>query len=217
VSTIKANQAARAVRPPAPAHGKAGPSRPGRRAPAGGPRAWLRRPAGLAATLAATVLLAAACGGGSPGAAASPGRLYRQALTYSHCMRAHGVPDFPDPKPGPGGTLVYPLNPPAGMLTSPGYDAAFRACLKLAVTGGRSAARYRAIALKGLQQAECMRGHGVTGYPSPATLNGGIHSPDYTTLGLDTHTRQFQAAGRACGLKNLWQMQWWWPAGSVQP
>jgi hypothetical protein len=176
------------------------------------------RIAGLAAALAATAALAAACGGSSPGPAASPGQpLYQQARTYADCMRAHGVPEFPDPRPGPEGTLVYPLNPPAGMLTSAGYDAAFRACLKLAITGGRPTARYQAIASHALRQAECMRAHGITRYPSPATIGGGIHSPDFTTLGLDTHTPQFQAAGRACGIAGLWQMQWWWPAGGVQP
>jgi hypothetical protein len=164
------------------------------------------------------VLLLAACGGGSPRPAASPGQaLYQQSLTYSRCMRSHGVPDFPILKQGHGGTLVHPLSPPAGMLTSPGYDAGFRACLTLAVNGGHHAARYRATALEGLKQAECMRAHGITGYPSPATLDGGIHVPDFTAIGLDPHTLRFQAAGRACGLGDLWQMQWWWPAGLTQP
>jgi hypothetical protein len=173
---------------------------------------------GLAVTLAGTVFLAAACGHGSPSSSASPGqRLYQQARAYTGCMRAHGVPDFPEPKPGPGGTLIYPLNPPAGMLASPGYDAAFRACLNRAVTGGRPAARYQAMALQALKFAECMHTHGITGQPSPAAINGGLHVPDYTTIGIDTHSPLFQAAGRACGLTGLWNLQWWWPAGSVQP
>ena len=177
-----------------------------------------RRAAWLALVPAGTVLLAAACGGSSPGSAASPGQeLYAQALTYSRCMRSHGVPDFPILERGPGGSLVHPLSPPPGMLTSSDYDAAFRACLKLAVTGGRDAARYRATALRGLKQAECMRGHGITGYPSPAALDGGIHVPDFTALGFDPHTLQFQVAGRACGLGDQWQALWWWPAGLVQP
>jgi hypothetical protein len=145
-------------------------------------------------------------------------RLYQRARAYTDCMRFHGVPDFPEPQPGPGSTLIYPLNPPAGMLTAPGYDMAFRACLKVAVTGGRPAAQYQATALKALQQAECMRAHGITSYPSPATLNGGIHSPDFTTLGLDTHTLQFAAAATDCRLPGgVWGALWWWPAGSVQP
>jgi hypothetical protein len=177
-----------------------------------GGQAW------LAAMSAAVVLLAAACGGGSPGPAPAGQVLYQRALNYSRCMRSHGVPDFPILKQGPGGSLVHPVSPPAGMLTAPGYDAAFRACLKLAVVGGGSHARYQAAALRGLKQAECMRAHGITGYPSPGAIDGGLHEPDAVTIGLDTHTPQFAAAAKACGMAGmLWQAQWWWPAGLSQP
>lgn len=172
-----------------------------------------RRPAAWAATVsAATMLLATACGNGSPGPAAPPSRLYQLSLTYSRCMRSHGVPDFPILKQGPRGSLVHPVSPPTGMLTAPGYDAAFRACLRLAVIDRRSRARYQAAALRGLRQAECMRGHRITRYPSPGTLDGGIHSPDLTAIGLDPHTLQFQAAAEACGMEPVWQVMWWWPA-----
>jgi hypothetical protein len=212
-TTSAGSKTADAARQP-PASGAAVQSAGRARARGPGKR---RRGAWLAVVSAGTVLLAAACGS-SPGPAASPGQaLYVQALTYSRCMRTHGVPDYPILKQGPGGTLVHPLSPPAGMLTAPGYDAAFRACLKLAVTGGRSPARYRAMALKGLKQSQCMRAHGITNYPSPATLAGGLHVPDFWTIGLDPHTLQFQAASRACGLGDPWQMQWWWPAGLTQP
>jgi hypothetical protein len=171
----------------------------------------------LAVVPAGTVLLAVACGS-SPAPAASLGQaLYARELTYSRCMRWHGVPDFPILKQGPRGSLIHPVSPPSGMLTAPGYDAAFRACLKLAVIGGGSPARYRALALKGLQQSECMRAHGITGYPSPGALDGGLHEPDFTAIGLDPHTLQFQAAGRACGMGDMWQVLWWWPAGLTGP
>jgi hypothetical protein len=63
-----------------------------------------------------------------------------------------------------------------------------------------------------------MRAHGITGYPSPGALDGGLHEPDATAIGLDTHTPQFAAAARACGMAGgLWQAQWWWPAGLSQP
>jgi hypothetical protein len=68
---------------------------------------------------AGAVLLAAACGSGSSAHAASPNRLYLQSLTYSRCMRSHGVPDFPILKQGPGGSLAHPASPPAGMLSAP--------------------------------------------------------------------------------------------------
>jgi len=73
------------------------------------------------------------------------------------------------------------------------------------------------MALKGLAQAECMRAHGITGYPSPGALDGGLHEPDATAIGLDTHTLRFQAAARACGMGLAWQAVWWWPAGLSQP
>jgi len=58
---------------------------------------------------AALALLAAGCGGspssagsgGSPAAGWSAGPT--SAVAYSHCVRGHGVPDYPDP--GGGGTL----------------------------------------------------------------------------------------------------------------
>jgi len=160
---------------------------------------------------AGTALLAAACGGGTPGAA-PPSRLYQQSLTYSRCMRSHGVPDFPILNQGPGGSLDHPASPPAGMLTAPGYDSAFLACLRLAVVGGGSRARYQAVAVHALRQAECMRAHRITNYPSPGTLDGGIHVPDFTAIGLDPHTLQFQAAAKACGIGLVWPVIWWWPA-----
>ena len=78
-------------------------------------------------------------------------------------------------------------------------------------------ARYQAIALHALKQAECMRAHGITNFPSPGAIDGGLHVPDFTAIGLDPHTLQFQAATRTCGLGDTWQMLWWWPAGLTGP
>jgi hypothetical protein len=183
---------------------------------AGGLGGWPRA-ARVVATLTGTVLLAAACGGSSPKPAA-PSRLYLQSLAYSRCMRSHGVTGFQILQQAPDGTLVHPPPPPPGMLSAPGYDAAFRACLKLAVTGARKAAQYRAAALKGLQTAECMRAHGVTDYPFPGALDGGLHNPDYTAIGFDPHTLVFQAAAKACGIGLVvWGSVWWWPAAAAHP
>ena len=48
-------------------------------------------------------------------------------------------------------------------------------------------------------------------------IDGGLHVPDFTAIGLDPHTLQFQAATRTCGLGDTWQMLWWWPAGLTGP
>src|SRR4030088_3494125 len=63
----------------------------------------------------ALVLLALAGAGCSvPGvAAAKPSPSpdpYKQALAFSQCMRAHGVPDFPDPHSMSGGVTGVEIN-----------------------------------------------------------------------------------------------------------
>jgi hypothetical protein len=76
-------------------------------------------------------------------ASARHSKLYRQARRYTNCMRTHGVADFPAARPGQHGSVVYPVNPPAGMLSGAGYDPAVRACLKLAIHG--DVPRYRTL------------------------------------------------------------------------
>jgi subtilase family serine protease len=59
-----------------------------------------RRAAALAVVSAVAVLTA--CGGSpssSGGSASTESATYRAELAYAQCMRAHGVPDFPDPNP----------------------------------------------------------------------------------------------------------------------
>ena len=54
------------------------------------------------AVMAATALLATACGdspssGASGGAPNAGGSASSQPVAYTQCMRSHGLPDFPDP------------------------------------------------------------------------------------------------------------------------
>jgi len=54
------------------------------------------------ATLAAGVaLLAAGCGGATP-ASTTRSSDYKKDVAFAHCMRSHGVPDWPDPVPHGG-------------------------------------------------------------------------------------------------------------------
>ena len=56
----------------------------------------------------------------------------RKLLAVSRCMRAHGVPTFPDPNPTTGA-----VNPPAGIdRGSPQVIAALRACSSLGEAAG---------------------------------------------------------------------------------
>lgn len=103
--------------------------------------------------------------GSSPESTASP---EQAGLAFAKCMRASGVPNFPDPKSG-GGFLFRPdagTNP-----SSPGFKAAQAKCHKLMPVGGppsttnpspQTLARF-------LRIARCMRQHGVEDFPDPRT------------------------------------------------
>jgi len=111
-------------------------------------RPWRARPRPartLAAVIAAVMaaLLAAACSGspsstGSGGAPNARGSVNSSSLVgYSHCMRSHGVPNYPDP--GGGNTLPdgLPKVGPQQLGVSPSQlQGAQQACQHLLPTGG---------------------------------------------------------------------------------
>ena len=114
--------------------------------------------AAFAAVVSAAVI--AACGSSSrPSGAAGGGD---PLLQYAQCIRAHGVPNFPDPR-GHGG-LVIPndINP-----QSPAFRSSQQACAKVAqppVGHGESSDSRK---LQLLALARCMRAHGVPTFPDP--------------------------------------------------
>jgi hypothetical protein len=102
----------------------------------------------------------AACGGAASlgGSATTAGNSL--ALEFANCMRAHGVPNFPDP-----GT-------PAGNVVdegSPAVKTAGATCHKLEPNNPQpsltkpSEAKIRAASAL----ARCMRAHRVSGFPDP--------------------------------------------------
>ncbi len=112
-------------------------------------------------------LVIAACGSAGPSSAAAsggPNPVGRaDFLKYSQCMRSHGVPDFPDPSPAGGIHLSSGMNP-----FSPAFKAAQANCQKLLPGGGPGAAHPTAQAKEQtLKVSECMRQHGISGFPDP--------------------------------------------------
>jgi hypothetical protein len=103
--------------------------------------------------------------GGSPATAASAH--YNRSLRFSKCMRSHGVSSFPDP--GAGGGIQ--LSAGSGINPfSPAFKAAQEACHRLlpGPLGGNqhpSAAQISAVR----QISECMRAHGIGGFPDPTS------------------------------------------------
>lgn len=86
-------------------------------------RTWMRRASLLAAAMAGVALLAAACGGSSPGPSQSG--QHKSAVAYAACMRAHGITNFPDPT-SKGLSLGNGVDP-----RSPQFKAAGQACQSL--------------------------------------------------------------------------------------
>jgi hypothetical protein len=115
----------------------------------------------------ACVLVLAACGSsGKPNATAARADL---GLRLARCMRAHGVPSFPDPGPGGGGfQLGSGVNP-----QSPAFQSARQACGPLAPGSRRGPQATEAQFLSALKFAQCMRVHGFPGFPDPTRSDSG--------------------------------------------
>lgn len=148
-----------------------------------------RRAVALAAAMAAALLLVAGCGGSS--AAAGP-TAYEKAVSYTRCMRSHGVPDWPSPTSQ--GTFV-----PTGIdLGSAQAQSAHFACEHLLPnsTSQLSAAQQQKAYSQALKFSACMRSHGILNFPDPTMLpSGGV---SYSLTGLDPSSPQFQAANKTC-------------------
>jgi hypothetical protein len=114
----------------------------------------------VVAAAVAGVAIAGCGGSNAPGA----GARVDPALKMAQCMRAHGVPGFPDPSGG--GPVVIPNGINAD---APAFQSAQRACNKL-LPGGQPGGRSSESAkLAMLAMARCIRAHGVPNFPDPTT------------------------------------------------
>jgi hypothetical protein len=136
--------------------------------------------------------------GGSRGGSASPDS---QAVAYSACVRAHGVPDFPDPRVSTSGSEVkvaIGINP--AISDNPHFKSAQQACRKLLPGGGPGPSSNQQISPQEqsqyLKAAACIRSHGIPNFPDPTFSGGGVHLPK--TAGIDLHSPQVRAAEEAC-------------------
>ena len=90
-------------------------------------------------------------------------------LRFSQCMRANGVPSFPDP--GPGGYQRSGIN-----LQSPAAQSAMNACDKYLPPSGNPPPVPASVRHQELALANCMRANGVPNFPDP-DANGDIQFP----------------------------------------
>src|SRR5262245_15600297 len=151
-----------------------------------------------AATISFTVLATAcASGGGNPGASGpnSQGSSGEHAglVAYARCMRSHGISKFPDPTAGGGIGLPDGVNP-----KSPQFLRADNACKHLMPHGHPlSAAQQAKIKAGNLKYATCMRGHGISDFPDPAS-DGTLQVQAQPGSDLDPSNPRFKAADTAC-------------------
>jgi hypothetical protein len=118
-------------------------------------------------------------------------------VAFARCMRAHGLPDFPEPVEG---HLV--VHAGTGIdKGSPTFGRALQSCKRLAPEGGPnrglSAAERQRRAAGLLAFARCMRARGISTFPDP-TSQGELTTEAVKAAGIDVHSSHVQQAATAC-------------------
>jgi hypothetical protein len=143
-----------------------------------------RRPLAALVLVSVTAVIGAGCGsnasagtanasagsGSSAGTANSGGTggntqatKREKAVKFAECVRAHGVPHFPDPDAS--GNFNFGVDVSAAVFT-----AAVNACKALQPPGALSSKRSTKQQSAALRFAQCVRAHGVPDFPDP--VNG---------------------------------------------
>lgn len=155
--------------------------------------------------LSLTALLAGCGGSGSSSsttAAAPRGFATIEDAAYRHavCMRRHGVPAYPDPRPvDHNGEQGIKQDLPPGMISSPAFQLADRACAGILPLpqNEQNAQGNRQHELGLLAFARCMRSHGVSNFPDP-NAQGQITDEAVAAAGIDVHLHYVTSAAVAC-------------------
>jgi hypothetical protein len=157
---------------------------------------------------AGVALLAAGCGSSSHNPATttnaqSPQSFASSAYKYAACMHSHGVPNFPDPQvTTTGGEVRIRQMLPQGVADSPEFKDADKACRGLAPgsqneSPAQQAAQQHAHAQDLLAFAQCLRAHGLQGFPDP-TAQGQLTLEMIHAAGIDLQAPSVLTAAKAC-------------------
>jgi len=139
------------------------------------------------------IALLAACSSSSSTASggSATSSAYTKALAYAKCIRAHGVPGYPDPNSK--GQFVQQNGSSLPNVSQAVVNAASTACQSLLPpTMIKGSAGLKATN-KQLEFAKCMRSHGVPNFPDPGP-GGQFTLPP----GLNYQSPQLQNADKAC-------------------
>lgn len=160
--------------------------------------------AGIANLLLAGALFAGCGGGGAAPPGSGLSAQLRSALAYSHCMRSHGLADFPDPN-GHGDFRIQPTRRGSDLdPNAPAYQAALAKCGPIPSTV--TAAQENQAFEKALKAAVCMRANGVPNYPEPTLTKGAGGGIDLHYNGIDPKAPVVQAAAKKCGYSDPQQL-----------
>ncbi len=147
-------------------------------------------------------VVAAGCGTSAPKSATRSPTVAGQALAFSRCVRAHGVPSFPDPgtaPTGPESTIGGVAIPSTINTQAPAFQAALDACRGLISALSQQGKPPITASVKAslIAHAQCMRTHGVPGYQDPTfPASGGI---GITDAGTDPQSPAYKQAVAVCG------------------
>jgi hypothetical protein len=159
-------------------------------------------------TVAVLAMLAAGCGGsGSAGAAsvasttttATTGTEQGAAVAFAHCMRTHGIPNWPDP----GTNGVFDKSKLRQLGINPTRLRAIQdhSCGHfLPGNGGPpqlTPQQQRTRLADGLSFARCMRSRGVGRFPDP-TATGDLTVEMVQAQGIDVHSPAVLRIVQAC-------------------
>jgi hypothetical protein len=154
------------------------------------------RRAGVLTVTVGLMLLAAACGGSpsSTGARGASSAFVSDELAFSRCMRAHGVPSYPDPM---ANGQLPPNTNKQQLISNPSLPSASRACSHL-IPQSVITAQNQADEREYVKFAQCMRSHGVANFPDPTTESDGTPIFNLSTARIDTRSPQVRAAALRC-------------------
>jgi hypothetical protein len=154
------------------------------------------KPARVSSALVLAAVALAGCGGSSSSSTEAARALSTTTrsttntsfgsgpLAFSKCMRANGVPNFPDPNPSGGGFEVTGVT-----RSSPAFRAAQIRCQRYMALPGAAGSSVDSPqqAAKAMAQlrtvAECMRAHGISDFPDPRpTRPANLSLGEYTEI-----------------------------------
>jgi hypothetical protein len=141
----------------------------------------------------------ATAGGATPspsaGSADSGGGGEADPVEFAKCMRANGIPEFPDPETSDKRrfSVTIPDGTPKETV-----DKAMEACRAFMPNGGRPGRVDPAITAKLRELSRCMRANGVPDFPDPSA-DGGIQlRREKDGSGIDPESAAFKKAEEAC-------------------